>query len=128
MDFKKPDFKNVDIKNIKGWSLKKKILGGVIVVLLGALGLETTNTDFDLGKLLSGEGVEASKVIRDKEGNVVPLGTPGSKAEDEYNCDDFATQPESQKFYDAAGGVTKDFNRLDGDKDGTPCTALPKGK
>ena len=128
MDFKKPELKKVDLKNMKGWSLKKKILGGVIAILIAALGLEATNTDFDLGKLLGGEGVEAAKVIRDKEGNVVPMGTLGAKAEDEYNCEDFATQPEAQKFYNAAGGVTKDFNRLDGNKDGSPCESLPKGK
>lgn len=97
-------------------------------MLLAALGLESTNTDFDLGKLLSGEGVEAAKVIRDKEGNVVPMGTLGAKAEDEYNCEDFTTQSDAQKFYDNAGGVAKDFNRLDGNKDGVPCESLPKGK
>lgn len=117
---------NVDIKNIKNWSVRKKVLGGVIVILLTALGLETTNTDFDLGKLLSGEGAKASKVFRDKEGNVVSESSPNAKLEDDYNCSDFSTQNEAQKFFDAKGGVAKDINRLDGDKDGVPCTSLPK--
>jgi hypothetical protein len=68
-----------------------------------------------------------SKVLRDIDGNVVTDTTKG-KATDAYNCDDFTTQPQAQKFYDAAGGVSKDTNRLDGDKDGTACQGLPKGK
>lgn len=116
----------MDLKNIKDWSFKKKFLGGIIVLLLATLGLETTNTDFDLGKLLSGEGVKASKVFRDKEGNVVEENSPNAKLEDEYNCSDFATQKEVQRFFDAKGGVAKDVNRLDGDKDGVPCVSLPK--
>ena len=103
-------------------------LGVIIILLLGALGLEATNTDFDLGALLSGQGLEVAKVIRDKEGNVVPRGTPGAKATDEYNCDDFSTQPEAQKFFVNAGGPSNDTNRLDGDKDGESCESLPKGE
>jgi hypothetical protein len=64
--------------------------------------------------------------MRDKNGNVVPDGTAGAKYTDEYNCADFSTQPESQAFFDKAGGVTKDTNRLDGDKDGVACEDLPK--
>lgn len=102
---------------------KKKILLGVLVILLGALGLEATNTDFDLGKLLDGQSLSETKVMRDKEGNIVSDGT--GKATDEYNCEDFATQPEAQRFYDKAGGVKGDTNRLDGNKDGVPCEHLP---
>lgn len=111
--------------NYKPNSPKKKVLLGVIVVLLGALGFEMSNTDFDLGKLIDTGSLSESKVMRDKQGNVV---TEGGKYEDEYNCADFATQGEAQSFYEKAGGVTKDFNRLDGNKDGQACEALPQKK
>ncbi len=105
----------------------KGIVGIIIVILLGALGLEATNNDWDLGKLLSGQGVAQSKVLRDKEGNVVTDSSKG-KPTDEYNCDDFTTKVEAQKFFTNAGGVSKDTNRLDGDKDGEACESLPASK
>ena len=103
----------------------KPVLGGVIVLLLAAFGLEATNNDWDLGKLLSGSSMQEAKVMRDKQGNVV---TSGGKYTDEYNCDDFSTQPEAQSFFNKAGGVSKDTNRLDGDNDGEACESLPKGE
>lgn len=112
-------------ENLKPNSAKKKILLGVIVVLLAAFGLEATNTDFDLGKLLSGKSVSESRVMRDKQGNVVTDGS--GKATDEYNCADFTTQPEAQTFFKNAGGPSKDTNRLDGDNNGTACQDLPRG-
>lgn len=102
----------------------KPILIGVIGILLAGFGLEVTNNDWDLGKLLSGSSMADAKVMRDKEGNVV---TEGGKATDEYNCDDFDTQPEAQKFFINAGGPSKDTNRLDGNNDGQACEGLPKG-
>jgi len=133
--------------NLKPKTGKKKILLGIIVLLLGALGLELGNTDFDLGSILGGNSVSDSKIerdangnlqrngagdfvtrlLRDKTGNVVPAGTAGAKYTDEYNCDDFATQPEAQTFFEKAGGVSGDTNRLDGDKNGVACQSLPKG-
>lgn len=133
--------------NLKPKSGKKKILLGVIVLLLGGLGLEVFNTDFDLGSILSGNSVSDSKIerdasgnlqrnetgdfvtrlLRDKTGSVVPAGTAGAKYTDEYNCDDFATQPEAQKFFENAGGIKGDTNRLDGNKNGEACESLPKG-
>lgn len=126
----------------------KPILIVVLAILAGAFGLEATNTDFDLNKILSGSSASDAKtlrdekgnvkrddsgniitrVIRDKEGNVVKDNSTGGKYTDEYNCDDFKTQPEAQKFYDKAGGIKGDVNRLDGNKDGVPCESLPKGK
>jgi hypothetical protein len=111
-------------ENLKPKTGKKKVLLGVIIILLGALGLEASNTDFDLGKLLGGSSLQESKVMRDKEGNVVTDGS--GKLTDEYNCADFDTQGEAQKFFDNAGGVSEDTNRLDGDKDGVACQDLPK--
>ncbi len=104
---------------------KKKVLLGILAILLAALGLEATNNDFDLGKLLDGQSLADSKVMRDKEGNIVTDGS--GKPTDEYDCKDFNTQPDSQKFYDNAGGVTGDTNRLDGNRDGHPCEHLPVG-
>jgi hypothetical protein len=123
------------------------IMFGVIFVLLAAFGLEVANTDVDLGSVIQGESVSDSvilrdeegnleesatgglltRILRDREGNEVPEGTTGAKFTDEYNCDDFKTQPEAQQFFTNAGGVSKDTNRLDGDKDGEACESLPKG-
>jgi len=103
----------------------KPILMGVIALLLAALGLEASNNDWDLGKLLSGSPFSEAKVMRDIEGNVV---TTGGKYTDEYNCDDFTTQSQAQKFFKNAGGPSIDTNRLDGDNDGIACEALPKGE
>ncbi len=105
---------------------EKKLLLGTFAVLGGALGMEATQNDYDLGKLANGEGFAGSKVLRDKEGNVVTDPALG-KATDEYNCDDFETKPEAQRFFEKAGGPSADTNRLDGDKDGEACESLPKG-
>lgn len=118
---------------------------GIGVVLLVALGLETANTDVDLGTLVetksvsdsvierdedgnletSEEGGFLTRVMRDIEGNEVSEGTSGAKYTDEYNCDDFSTQEEAQRFFENAGGIEGDVNRLDGNKDGVACQALP---
>ena len=118
---------------------------GVGILLLAALGLEATNTDVDLGTFMETGSVSESQIERDEEGNlmtteeggfmtsiwrdmngnVVAEGTVGAKGEDQYNCADFATQAEAQIFFDNAGGVENDVNRLDGNKDGVACQALP---
>lgn len=120
---------------------------GIGVVLLIALGLEVANTDVDLNSVMEGESISDSvierdadgnletsedggfltRVLRNKEGDVVAEGTAGAKYTDEYNCDDFSTQGEAQLFYENAGGVEGDVNRLDGNKDGVACQALPAG-
>lgn len=101
---------------------------GLIALLMVGVGMEATNTDYDLGKMMETKSISQSKVLRDKSGNVVPEGTAGAKYTDEYNCDDFATQPEAQSFFVNAGGVKGDTNRLDGNKDGDACESLPKGR
>ena len=120
---------------------------GIGVVLLVALGFEVANTDVDLGSVMEGNSISDSVIERDEEGNLetneegsfmtriwrdaegneVPEGTEGAKGEDEYNCEDFETQPEAQRFFENAGGVDNDVNRLDGNKDGVACQALPQG-
>ena len=109
-------------------------LVAIFVVLLGALGLEASQTDFDLGRLWQTGSLEESKVARDESGNVlydifgnVTTDSAVGKSADEYNCDDFSTQPEAQTFFEKVGGVGNDVNRLDGDKDGEACESLPAG-
>ncbi len=77
--------------------IAKPVLMGVIAILLAAFGLEASNNDWDLGKLLSGSSPADAKVMRDIDGNVVN-----------------------------AGGPSEDVNRLDGDNDGLACETLPK--
>jgi len=101
----------------------KPILVAILIILASALGLESCNNDWDLGKLLSGSSLSESKVMRDKKGNIVET---GGKYTDEYNCDDFLTQKEAQEFFENAGGPSEDTNRLDGDNDGQACESLPK--
>ena len=128
-----PKFKPLANTSEKTKKFLKPLLIGVGALLLGAFGLEASNTDFDLGKLFSGSSLEESKVARDdfgnilydKEGNVVTDSTKGKKASD-YNCDDFTTQPEAQKFFTKMGGVDKDIYRIDGNNDGQACESLPK--
>lgn len=120
---------------------------GIGIVLLVALGFEMNGTDIDLGSVMQGESIKDSaierdaegnlktsaeggfltRVFRDREGNVVAEGTAGAKYTDEYNCDDFTTQPEAQAFFEKSGGVEADVNRLDGNKDGVACQGLPAG-
>ncbi len=120
---------------------------GIGVVLLVALGFEVAETDVDLGSVIetgsisdsvierdeegnleeSADGGLLTRFLRDKEGNVVEEGTEGAKYTDEYNCDDFDTQPEAQTFFENSGGVEGDVNRLDGNKDGVACQSLPAG-
>jgi len=130
--------------NLKPNTGKKKILLGVLVVLLGALGMEFNNLDFDLGSIMSGNSISDSTIVRDSGGNLQKdssgnfitkimrnkmgdVVTDGSgKATNEYNCSDFLTQTEAQTFFKKAGGVNQDTNRLDGNKDGIACQNLTK--
>lgn len=123
--------KNELSQNAKPDSIEKKVLAGVGALLGIGLGMEASNNDIDLGKLIETKSLSGSKVLRDKSGNVVTAeevksGAKIAKSTDEYNCVDFKNQPEAQQFYDNAGGVKGDTNGLDGNKDGTACQALPK--
>lgn len=130
-----PKFKPLADASTGTKKVVKPLLIGLIAILAAAFGLESTNNDFDLGKLLKGESLEESKVARDESGNVLfdKLGnvttdkTLGKKS-DEYNCDDFSTQPEAQSFFLKVGGTKNDVNGLDGNNDGVACQDLPKGE
>ncbi len=113
----------------KFYKLIKGGLGVVIALLVAAFGLEATNNDFDLGALISGKGLDGSKVIRDADGNinfdgVSPL-VVNCEADD-YNCEDFTYQQQAQDVMERCGGAGKDINRLDGNGNGIACEALPK--
>lgn len=105
------------------------------IALLAAFGLEATKNDWDIQKLIETKSFQQSKVSRDTQGNLlfdklgnITTDSTKGKSADEYNCDDFDTQPEAQAFFEKVGGVGNDVNRLDGNKDGVACQALPKGK
>ncbi len=122
--------------NTPGKKFLKPLLGGIIILLIGALGMEVTDMDFDLGKLLNGDSWQEAKMQRDEKGNIIFFDKEGNqttdpsvgKAADDYNCDDFDTQSEAQKFFQKVGGLGNDLYRLDGDKDGIACESLPKTK
>lgn len=120
-----PKFKPLENASESTKKTAKPILMVVIALLAAAFGLESCNNDWDLGKLLSGSTPQEAKVMRDKEGNVV---TTGGKYTNEYNCDDFSTQNEAQRFFVKAGGPSDDVNGLDGDNNGVACQALPEEK
>ncbi len=115
------------------WEKARMFLVIAFVALLAALGLEISNTDYDLGTLVKTRSLEQSEIQRDESGNLLfdKLGnitndvTQGKQASD-YNCDDFSTQPEAQNFFEKVGGTGNDLYRLDGDKDGVACESLPK--
>lgn len=118
-------FKPLSEGSEKSKNIFKYILSGGLVVLLAALGLEVSNNDYDLGKVLEGSSWKDAKVMRDKDGNVVTDGT--GKYTNDYNCDDFDSQDQSQRFFDKVKADTgEDPNRLDGDKDTVACEDLPK--
>ena len=111
------------------------VLAVAFIALLAAFGLEATQNDWDLGKMWETKSLEESKISRDESGNILfdkfgEITTDSSKGKkaDEYNCADFSTQPEAQRFFEKVGGVGNDINRLDGNKDGEACESLPKGK
>ena len=142
-----PKFKPVSDASPGTKKILKPLLGGLLALLAAAFGLELSNNDWDLGKIAKGSspsdakilrdqkgnvrrdasGNIVTRVMRDKDGNIVPDGQAGGKYTDEYNCSDFSTQPAAQKFFDKAGGLGHDTNKLDGDKDGVACESLPKG-
>ena len=107
------------VKKLRLWMI------GIAVVLLAALGMEASNTDIDLGKLISGESVQDSMIKRDVSGNPI---FGASCEENVYNCGDFKTQGEAQEVYDTCHTSENiDRHGLDKDGDGVACQSLPKG-
>lgn len=94
-----------------------------VVGLLVAFGLEASNNDWDLGKLMKTGSFEQSHIARDANGDIVRETMCDA---DIYNCADFRTQPEAQMVIEECGARI-DSNNLDGDNDGEACEDLPKG-
>ncbi len=121
--------KTTDFSGSKKRKAGKGILGVVILLLVGALGMEVTNNDFDLGALIAGEGLDGSKVIRDEDGNIDFSGVSplvASCEAEQYNCSDFLYQAQAQDVMERCGGEGRDIHNLDGDGDGRACEALPQ--
>lgn len=98
---------------------------GIGVVLLVALGLEASNTDVDLGRLVETGSLSESMIKRDENGKALYGATC---EENVYNCDLFKTQPEAQEVYDTCTNASnRDRHGLDRDGDGIACQSLPAG-
>lgn len=116
------------------WEKARIFLAIAGIMLLAALGLEVFQKDYDIQKLWETKSFQQSEIGRDEQGNLlfdklgnVTTDTTQGKYADEYNCDDFSTQPEAQNFFEKVGGVDNDLNMLDGDNDAVACEALPLG-
>ncbi len=96
---------------------------GIALVLLAALGLEVSNTDFDLNKAVETGSLSESKIDRTEEGDLI-LGTMCDRPS--YNCSDFKTQAEAQEVFEKCGFSKNDVHGLDRDGDGIACESLPK--
>jgi hypothetical protein len=98
---------------------------GIGAILLIALGLEATNTDVDLGKLVETGSLSESMIQRDENGKALYGATC---EENVYNCSNFKTQPEAQEVYDTCTSAeNRDRHGLDRDGDGIACQSLPAG-
>lgn len=113
---------------VKGtWA--KVAIGAMIAILLGAFGMEATNNDYDVGKLVETRSFSASKIERDGKGNLVNVDAFCNAQESDYNCVDFKTQVEAMTVYNRCKtlGKNMDVYGLDRDKDGKVCESLPVG-
>ena len=122
------------------WGKAKAVLIVLFILLAIALGLEGFDYDADLAKLWETKSYSEARVetVKDADGNTIRLitGVCNSK-EFDLNCSSFSTQGEAQaKYQECVDTLSKDnpdvdvakldVYRLDGDKDGIVCEALPK--
>lgn len=109
----------------------KVLLGSILALLVGAGTMEVSNKDYDVGQLIKTGSFKASEIKRDEKGNLLSTSIDEfcNAQEIDYNCSDFKTQGEAQSVYTRCKetGKNMDVYRLDGDKDGMVCEALPKG-
>ena len=111
---------------IKGtWA--KVVLGTVLALLLAAFGMEATNHDYDVKKLVETKSFAASKIERDPKGNLINIDSFCKSEKIDYNCADFKSQAEAMDVYNKckSAGKNMDAFGLDGDKDGKVCESLP---
>lgn len=111
---------------IKGtWA--KVAVGAVIAILLAAFGMEATNHDYDVKKLVQTKSFAAAKIERDQKGNLVNIDSFCKSEKIDYNCADFKTQAEAMDVYNRCktAGKNMDAFGLDRDHDGKVCESLP---
>lgn len=116
----------VVIKN----TASRVILGTVIAALLVAIGLESKNTDYDMGKLIKTGSFAAAKIERDpKTGEITNAEAFCNAKEIDYDCKDFRSQDEAMGIYNKCktAGKNMDAYGLDRDHDGKVCESLPLG-
>lgn len=106
-----------------------------MVLLAGAIGVEVSNYDIDLGKLRDTGNIQESRV-QTKNGVKIF----GNCVSDNVNCANFKTQSEAQAKYDQCAEQIRldnkktdaneiknlDIYGLDGNKNGIVCESLPK--
>ena len=107
----------------------KIVIGGAIVLLLTAFGLEASKTDYNVGQAIQTGSLSAAKIQRDPNGNITNVDALCNSKEYDYNCSDFKTQPEAQAVYDRCKGLGRnmDVYHLDGNHNGIVCESLPSG-
>ncbi len=102
-----------------------KVLLSFILGILGiAGGMEVTGNDYDVNKIIETKSLEKSKIEKTEDGHWKINDAQCQK--EAINCVNFKTQKEAQEMFEYCGGTTDDIYRLDGDKDGIACEALPK--
>ncbi|XLQ19603.1 MAG: excalibur calcium-binding domain-containing protein [Candidatus Moraniibacteriota bacterium] len=99
-----------------------------IVALLAALGMEATENDYDLGKMIETGSFSEAKIQRDESGNLIIGAMCNSGDTHNYNCADFTTQEEAQSVYEKCLENGNDVHGLDGNNDGVACQSLPQRK
>ena len=104
------------------WKSFRVWLVGLFILLLAALGMEVTGNDWDLGELIKTGSFEESRIEK-TEGGTWLIGEECQK--DKFNCANFSYQEDAQDLFEKCGGLENDIHRLDRDKDGLVCEALP---
>ena len=103
------------------WGKFRIALVAIFILLLVALGLETSGNDWDLGKLLKTGSFSESKIERTVDNQWLF----DNCNEDSLNCASFKYQEDAQDIYDECIQGGRDVHRLDGDNDGIVCEMLP---
>jgi hypothetical protein len=96
----------------------------IAVMLAAAFGMEVTNHDWDMNKLMHTGSFAESRVPRDEKGNMVLEKLCDGP---DYDCKDFETQEEAQTYL-VSCGKKHDMYGLDRDKDGIACEDLKHAK
>ena len=105
----------------------KVAIGAMIAILLTAFGMEATNHDYDVQKLVQTKSFAASKIERDSKGNITNVDVFCKSEKIDYNCADFKTQAEAMTVYNKCKSFGKNMDAfgLDRDRDGKVCESLP---